>query len=278
MLDIKLDTFLVLCETRNYTKTAAFLNITQPAVTQHIKSLEKHYQTKLICYDEKRQLQLTKQGELLRDFSQTVKADSARIRTLLKTQTETEEIRLGAISSIGERFAPHFMANFLQKYPDKKISMFLGEADNLLMQLQEGTLHFCISDNYCPPNQFESEVLFESETVCICSPKHPLAGQNVSFKQLNPYRLIYQGSHSFSYQNLLQILHKYNQEPDNFSSYMEAGSINAVKELVTQDVGIAFLYHYAVEEDLKQGRLKQISIHRFSSPFSHLSNSFPCNF
>ena len=54
MLDSKLDTFLVLCETRNYTRAASVLNITQPAVTQHIKYLENHYSTKLFYYDEKR--------------------------------------------------------------------------------------------------------------------------------------------------------------------------------------------------------------------------------
>ena len=56
MLDSKLDTFLVLCETRNYTRAASVLNITQPAVTQHIKYLENHYSTKLFYYDEKRGL------------------------------------------------------------------------------------------------------------------------------------------------------------------------------------------------------------------------------
>ena len=46
MLDLRLDTFLSLCETRNYTKTANLINITQPAVTQHIKYLEGYYETK----------------------------------------------------------------------------------------------------------------------------------------------------------------------------------------------------------------------------------------
>ena len=47
MLNFKLDTFLSLCETRSYTRTAEYLHITQPAVTQHIKYLESYYGTKL---------------------------------------------------------------------------------------------------------------------------------------------------------------------------------------------------------------------------------------
>ena len=41
MLDWRVDTFLDVCETLNYTHTARRLSITQPAVSQHISWLEK---------------------------------------------------------------------------------------------------------------------------------------------------------------------------------------------------------------------------------------------
>ena len=44
MLDYRMDTFLSLCETQSYTKTAEHLHLTQPSVTQHIKYLEHFYQ------------------------------------------------------------------------------------------------------------------------------------------------------------------------------------------------------------------------------------------
>ena len=42
MLDWRIDTFLDVCETLNYTHTAARLNITQPAVSQHISWLKSN--------------------------------------------------------------------------------------------------------------------------------------------------------------------------------------------------------------------------------------------
>ena len=42
MLDYRIETFLTLCETMNYRITAERLNITQPAVTQHIHYLENY--------------------------------------------------------------------------------------------------------------------------------------------------------------------------------------------------------------------------------------------
>ena len=43
MLDFRMDTFLAVCRHRNYTRAAEELNITQPAVTQHIQYLQSYY-------------------------------------------------------------------------------------------------------------------------------------------------------------------------------------------------------------------------------------------
>ena len=46
MLDQKLETLLKVCELKNYTTAASELNLTQPAVSQHIKALEDEYNQK----------------------------------------------------------------------------------------------------------------------------------------------------------------------------------------------------------------------------------------
>ncbi|MEG0020290.1 MAG: LysR family transcriptional regulator, partial [Oscillospiraceae bacterium] len=50
MIDVRIQTFLALCEDKSYTKTAQRLFITQPTVTQHIQYLEKRFCKKLFCY------------------------------------------------------------------------------------------------------------------------------------------------------------------------------------------------------------------------------------
>lgn len=51
MIDYRVKTFLALCDFMNYRKTAQILNMTQPAVTQHIHFLENQYGCKLFDYD-----------------------------------------------------------------------------------------------------------------------------------------------------------------------------------------------------------------------------------
>lgn len=45
MLDFRIHTFLCVCRHMNYTRAAAELHITQPAVSQHIRYLEREYGT-----------------------------------------------------------------------------------------------------------------------------------------------------------------------------------------------------------------------------------------
>ena len=51
MLDYRIYTFISLCETRSYTKTAEQLHISQPSVSQHIKALEQHYGCDLFYFE-----------------------------------------------------------------------------------------------------------------------------------------------------------------------------------------------------------------------------------
>ena len=64
MIDIKIFTFLKVAQHKNYTKAAADLNLTQPAVSQHIKKLEEYYDCSLIEIQGK-SVKLTEQGKLL---------------------------------------------------------------------------------------------------------------------------------------------------------------------------------------------------------------------
>ena len=76
----------------------------------------------------------------------------------------------------------------------------------------------------------------------------------------------------------MHILHEHNQELGNFHSYVEIGTINAVKKLVMENIGISFIYRFVVQENLDNGTLEQIYIRGFSSrnafSFAWMKDSF----
>ena len=82
MLDFRLESFLSVCDTMNYRKSAQMLHITQPAITQHIHYLEAKFGCKLFVY-ENRLLKKTHQGRILEQYARTMLAQEERLLRLL---------------------------------------------------------------------------------------------------------------------------------------------------------------------------------------------------
>ena len=78
MLDFRINTFLTVCQTMNFTKAAEELHITQPTVSQHIHYLEDYYETSLFTY-QNRQLALTWAGKTLQERLLRSHNDNRRI-------------------------------------------------------------------------------------------------------------------------------------------------------------------------------------------------------
>lgn len=131
MLDNRLYTFLTLCETRNYTKTAEKLNMTQPAVSQHIKFLEDYYQVVLIAGKGK-DFSLTEEGKALQEYAKTLKSNSERILSLLhRIKNRAKPLNFGATLTIGEYMIPPIIHRIFREEPETDISMFVENTDIL---------------------------------------------------------------------------------------------------------------------------------------------------
>ena len=112
MLDFRMETFLAVCRYMNFTRAAEKLNITQPAVSQHIRFLEKHYNTKLFRYEGKK-LELTEAGEILKNASLTMMHDETAMQDEMKRAGESEELRFGATRTVGDVLGGKMIFNYL---------------------------------------------------------------------------------------------------------------------------------------------------------------------
>ena len=102
MLDYRTETFLTVCKTLNFTTAAKQLNITQPAVSQHIHFLEKQYNTTLFAYKNK-ELSLTPSGEILYKHLLAMKNNEQAIMNEINNiASYIETLSIGVTMTIGE--------------------------------------------------------------------------------------------------------------------------------------------------------------------------------
>ena len=126
MLDFRTETFLTVCQTMNFTAAARKLNITQPAVSQHIHFLEEQYNTTLFIYQNK-QLHITRSGETLRKHLMTMKNDEKAIMEELKSNySGIEKLPIGVTMTIGEYAIVDKLANFLIRHPEINIILIMA--------------------------------------------------------------------------------------------------------------------------------------------------------
>lgn len=105
MLDFRVETFLTVCETMNFTRAAQLLHITQPAVSQHIHALETQYSTRLFLYEGK-QLRLTEAGQLFLQTAATMRHDVRRLQEALHQMDSRRHLRFGPPSASGNTCCP----------------------------------------------------------------------------------------------------------------------------------------------------------------------------
>ena len=136
MLDFRIHTFLCVCRHMNYTRAAAELKITQPAVSQHIRYLENEFQTKLFTYAGKR-LELTQAGQILLNAATTINHDNVMLKQRMHDlQQSNTSLIFGATHTIGEFEIIDKLAEYLHANPTVNIRMKIADTDELLKAVE----------------------------------------------------------------------------------------------------------------------------------------------
>lgn len=263
MLDYRMETFLKLCEIKNYTRTAELLNITQPAVSQHIKFLEEYYGKKLFIYSGKN-LELTDAGMYLKSNIMTMQVNSNKLRRQLFEQSlGRKEIKFGATLSIGEYYMPEIIKNLIYNYPKYSFSMIVENTQTLLNKLERGEIEFALLEGIFNKQKYETRLISNEKFICVSGERIGELNHKISMNDILNYRLILRENGSGTREILEQLLIEKNITIDDFNNKLELGNINLIKYMVEQNMGITFLYKIAVLKELEMQTLFEVNIQDF---------------
>lgn len=259
MLDFRMETFLALCRTMNYTRAAEELNITQPAVTQHIQYLQRHYGVKLFDYHDKH-LTLTEAGAALHSAALTMEHDEQElIQKLPLLEKGLPHLHLGATLTVGEyALAPH-LGRYMKRHPHVAVHLIVSSTRNLLEQLNRGELDAAIVEGYFAKREYDSIRWSLEPFVCVCASDSALPDE-VETDELFDETLILRDPESGTREILERALLERNFQLSDFARVIEINDLTVIKQLVEQNCGITFLYRRAVEKELEEGRLRQIRL------------------
>lgn len=258
MLDYRLQTFLTLCETMNYTRAAEKLCVTQPAVTQHIRFLERYYGCRLFSYQGKA-LELTAKGKQLREGARSLSYNSERIRLLMLEQ-EPLTLRIGATKTIGEYLMAPVVENLLKEAENGNLSLLVDNTDELLQALDQGKLDFVLLEGFFDKQKYGYRPYRKEAFVGVCAAGHPLAQRTVSLKELFSQRLLIREPGSGTRAIFERYLQGENESLQSFATVTQISDFSVMKRLLERGMGIGFLYRLVVEKELKAGKLQLLKL------------------
>ena len=263
MLDFRINTFLTVCKYMNFTRAAGELNITQPAVSQHIRCLEESYQTKLFDYQSKK-LCLTDAGKFLRDVATTMKHDDIYVREKLRAMRESRrELVFGVTLTVGEFVIPEPVSKYLKQYPDTTVKIVVANTKELLRQINNGEIDFALVEGFFPKNEYDSLVYSKEKYIAVCGPDYQFEKPPAQIEDTFSERLIVREAGSGTREILERYLESRNLRIRDYHKTIEISNLNTIKTLVAEGCGITFLYEAAARRELVSGELKQIHLKEF---------------
>ena len=246
MLDYRIDTFLTLCESMNYRKTAEMLHISQPAVTQQIHYLENQYGQKLFVY-ENRRLVKTEAAVILEQYARAAKLQQQDLLEKLES-SPIHTLRIGATKTIGDYYLKEDIRRYLQS-PDNALTLIVDNTEHLLRLLEENELDFSVVEGFFGKTRFDSILLRREPFVGICRQDHPFAGREVTMEELLQQTIIHREAGSGTRAILEQELRGYNESLQRFQRHICISSFNIILDLVKQGFGVSFVYNILADSD-----------------------------
>lgn len=171
---------LAAARTLNFTKAARECNVSQPALTKAIKSLEAELGAPLFHRDGK-QIRISELGRSLLPQFQRIIDGAEAAQSLAESYRLLNQvpIRLGVMPTVGHLRLSRFIAHFEKQHPGVELAISEQSLESLTENLDAGELDAAVLNPVKPVSElFHSHEMFIERYVVIFPPQHRLASLN----------------------------------------------------------------------------------------------------
>ncbi len=261
--------FSDLVDSQSFSKAAKMNGITQSAVSQQLRAMERHFNT-LILDRSQKQFRLTREGEKLHESAKEI------LHLYQKMQSELQELKkvisgtihISTIYSIGLHELPPFVKRFLKEYPTVNVRVEYRRSNLVVEDVLHNAVDLGIVAYPTKTRQLEVIPFGEDQLVIIVSPRHPLATKSeLETSDLFGHRFIAFDQDIPTRRATDQVFRdlKLDMEPA-----MEFDNVETVKRAVEVDAGFALVPEATVQQEIKLGSLIALRLkgRRISRPLA----------
>ncbi|SKA09868.1 LysR family transcriptional regulator [Sediminibacterium ginsengisoli] len=262
MFDFRLKVFYVVAKRLNFTKAAAELYISQPAVSKHIQELETYYATKLFHRNGSR-IRLTKTGAHLLKNTEKLMELHRRIDIEMAAHENNSKgtLKIGASTTVAQYYLPKYIASFRQKYPDIQVSMVSNNTEAIENMLTENQIDLGIVEGQSKRQNIKYNPITKDEIVlCTRTSNQLIRKPLISIEELKNLPLILRESGSGSLDVIASILSQHGVNISGLKKEIELQSTESIKSYLLHSDSFAFLSIHSIFKELRDNELRIIDI------------------
>jgi DNA-binding transcriptional LysR family regulator len=254
-----LKVFCDLADTESFTKAAQINEVTQSAVSQQISSLEKAFKS-LLIERSKKKFRLTREGQVLYDYSKQVIATYDALQSKLQEIKDiiSGTIRVATIYSIGLHDLPPYLKRFLKSYPTVNVHVEYRRANQVYDDVVGNVVDLGLVAYPQRDPKLEVCALRKDPLVLIVHPQHPFAkSKSVRIKSLSGQKFIGFEPDIPTRKAIDRLLKENSVQVEHV---MEFDNIETVKRAVEIDAGVAIVPQGTVIQEVSKQTLAQLAL------------------
>lgn len=249
--------FLSVSKTKNLTKAAELLHITQPSVSYAIKQLEQSLGVELLTRLSKG-VKLTQEGQMLAEYVEKAfhHLSAAENSIQMLKQFKMGYVRIGSNGAIIKDVILPVLDKFHIEYPDIRIQLLQAQTNVIVEQIKEGKLD--VGFVYLPIRDSDVVItpLKSIENCFVAGGKlKAYAAEELSIQQLTSLPLILLSSGSIT-RNMLEGW--FAAQGYSINADIELNSIDMMVEFAKRGYGIAFATKSMVQHEIARGELVEL--------------------
>jgi DNA-binding transcriptional LysR family regulator len=254
--------FIMVSRLKSFSKAAKLLYMTQPAISNHIQSMENYYGAKLFNRHS-HGVSLTKAGEVVYAHAQKILSlhDAMEKEIDQVLNINKQNLVVGASSNVGNYALPCSIWTFKEKYPEVNIRLEIANSTAIIQQVLDNKVHLGVVEGPVEHKDLNVTQVFSDQLIIIAPPINKwLNRDSLTLEDLRRESLIIREEGSGIRQICEQIIAEKGIALQEFNIAAEMGSIDAIKSAVESGLGISITSRLSVQKEIRRGSLLAIDI------------------
>jgi DNA-binding transcriptional LysR family regulator len=258
----QLAAFCAVVERKSFSEAAERLGVTQPAVSQQIRSLEERMGQQLLDRSGRR-VEPTEAGNRLYRSAQRMLALERQLLDEVAGGGEGPlrgQLALGASTGPGGTVVPVLLCEFADANPEVAVDLTISDTQTIVEQVARRELELGVVGATPRNRAVAYEVFFRDEVILVCPPDHRFAGKTIALDDLRDEGLIAMQEGAGVRQVIDDELREAGTRLADLGVRLELGLQESVKSAVEAGHGVTFISRTAVERELQTGTLAEARV------------------